>query len=226
MKTALVIVDVQNDFCKGGSLAVTDANSIIPLINKLRDLPVFDLVVLTRDWHAPTHCSFAANHPGAALFSAIKLPETGVDQVMWPTHCVAGTFGAEFHTDLIINPTTDKIVSKGQVDSVDSYSGFGSHPEKTDLESVLKQAHISTVYCVGLAFDYCVGSTAYDAFMCGFEAHVLRDATRSVAADSDQKMTERLKNIGVQIHDSSDFLFECQSAPEPFCGRQIETKQG
>jgi nicotinamidase/pyrazinamidase len=163
MKTALIIVDVQNDFCKGGSLEVTDANTIIPLINKLRDLPIFDLVVLTRDWHAPTHCSFAANNPGTNVFEMIKLVDTGIDQIMWPTHCVQGTPGAQFHKDLVINHTSDVIVNKGLLERVDSYSGFGSHPEKTELEAVLKKADISTVYCVGLAFDYCVGSTAFDA---------------------------------------------------------------
>ena len=88
MKSALIIVDVQNDFCKGGSLEVADANSIIPLINKLRLLPTFDLVILTRDWHAKTHCSFAVNNPGTKVFEMIRLPDTGVDQVMWPVHCV------------------------------------------------------------------------------------------------------------------------------------------
>ena len=103
---------MQNDFCKGGSLEVPDANSIIPLINKLRELPIFDLIVLTRDWHSKTHCSFAANNPGTKVFEMIKLSDTGVDQVMWPTHCVQGSTGAEFHKDLVVKKETDIIVNK------------------------------------------------------------------------------------------------------------------
>jgi nicotinamidase/pyrazinamidase len=144
MKTALIIVDVQNDFCKGGSLEVPDANATIPLINKLRTLPIFDLVVLTRDWHAETHCSFAANNPGTNVFETIRLPDTGVNQVMWPTHCIKGTHGAEFHKELKLNKEKDIIINKGQIDRVDSYSGFGSAPEKTELESVLKKNLINT----------------------------------------------------------------------------------
>lgn len=189
MKSALVIVDVQNDFCKGGSLEVSDANSIIPLINKLRDLPVFDLVVLTRDWHSKNHCSFAVNNPGTKVLDLIRLPDTGVDQMMWPMHCVQGTSGAEFQKDLIIKKEKDIVVSKGLLERVDSYSGFGSKPERTELEDVLKQNQVSTVYCVGLAFDYCVGSTAYDAQMLGFDSHLLKDATRAVTAATEQIMT-------------------------------------
>lgn len=95
-------MDVQNDFCKGGSLEVADANSIIPLINRLRELPTFDLIVLTRDWHSKNHCSFAANNPGTKVFDMIKLLDTGVDQIMWPVHCIQGSTGAEFHKELQI----------------------------------------------------------------------------------------------------------------------------
>lgn len=144
---------------------------------------------------------------------------------MWPVHCLQGSTGAEFHKDLKIKKNDDIIVSKGQLERVDSYSGFGSPPEKTNLEVVLKQHNITTVYCVGLAFDYCVGSTAFDAQMCGFDTHLLKDATRSVATTSEQIMTEKLNNVGVFIHDSSDFMFECLSAPEPLCTRTIDSQQ-
>jgi nicotinamidase/pyrazinamidase len=99
-KSALVIVDVQNDFCAGGSLAVNDANSIIPLINQLKQDPRFSLVVLTRDYHLASHCSFQANNPGTKLFETITLHDTGKPQVMWPVHCVQGTKGTEFHQDM------------------------------------------------------------------------------------------------------------------------------
>lgn len=161
-KSALIIVDVQNDFCEGGSLAINDASSIVPLINKLRQNPLFSMIILTRDWHPENHGSFVENNPGQKVFTLFKLPDTGVDQMMWPKHCVQGTKGAEFHPDLTVL-STDTIVNKGTLERVDSYSGFGSHPEVTELEKILRENHIQTVYCVGLAYDYCVGSTALDA---------------------------------------------------------------
>jgi nicotinamidase/pyrazinamidase len=99
-KAALIVVDVQNDFCEGGSLAVTGANEIIPLINRLRKNQLFDMVIMTRDWHPATHGSFAANNPGQKVFTVFRLPDTAVDQMMWPVHCVAGTHGSKFHSAL------------------------------------------------------------------------------------------------------------------------------
>ena len=200
-RAALIIVDVQNDFCRAGSLQVADANSIISLINELRELPVFQHVVLTRDWHPKNHCSFAENHPGTKVFDQIKIEETGTMQVMWPTHCVKNTRGAQFSRFLVVKQD-DFIVNKGQIQCVDSYSGFGQSPEQTDLQDDLLKNKIQTVYCVGLAFDYCVGNTALDAKRLGFETYVIKDATRSVSVESEQEMMSKLQNAGVRIIDS------------------------
>merc|ERR1712110_82115 len=196
-KTVLMIVDMQNDFCEGGSLAVGGSLEIIPVINQLRENQKFDHIVKTRDWHAQDHVSFGSNHPGKELFSLIKVEETGQDQVMWPDHCVQGSFGAEYHKDLV-HKDTDIEVLKGQVKMVESYSGFGGNGEETGLTQKLKDLNVSKVYCCGLAFDYCVGSTAEDSAKNGFETYIISDATKSVAKESEGKMQERINAAGVK----------------------------
>ena len=131
-KTGLIIVDMQNDFCDGGSLAVTGSLDVIPLVNTLRTMPMFDYIIKTRDWHAQDHVSFCSNHPGKELFSLITVEETGRDQVMWPDHCVQGSFGSEYHKD-VVHGENDIEVLKGQVKMVESYSGFGGNGEVTGL---------------------------------------------------------------------------------------------
>ena len=180
-KKALIIVDVQNDFCTGGSLAVPNCEEIFPVCEKLRNSKFFDKVYRTRDWHPKNHVSFQANNPGTELFQEITLPDTGVKQVMWPTHCVQGTYGAEFHKDLP-QRADEVVVDKGTLERVDSYSGFGKLPEKTTLKELLEKDGISVIFCVGLAYDYCVGSTAEDGAKLGFESFVILDATRPVNA--------------------------------------------
>ena len=180
---------------------MTGANEIIPLINRLRKNQLFDFVIMTRDWHPATHGSFAANNPGQKVFTVFRLPDTGVDQMMWPVHCVAGTHGSKFHPALEVKPS-DIIVEKGKLDRVDSYSGFGSFPEVTELEKVLRENNVNSVYCVGLAYDYCVGSTAIDAAHRHFNTYLIKDATRSVSADSEMTMTARLHSVGVKIINS------------------------
>ena len=150
---ALVIVDVQNDFCGGGALAVPDGEAVVPLINRLRAEGRWNGgVFLTQDWHPREHTSFASNHEGAALFSLLELPGIGL-QVMWPNHCVQGSPGAEFHKDLVRLPT-DKIVRKGKHPDTDSYSGFGDSSldkrfEKTELESLLRANGVTDVFVCG-----------------------------------------------------------------------------
>ena len=188
---------MQNDFCTGGSLCVPKNEEIFPVIEQLRGdgySSQWKKVYFTRDWHPADHCSFQANHPGTELFSVITLP-TGVEQVMWPTHCVQGSKGAEFHEKC--QNRGEHIVSKGQDKTVDSYSGFGSPPEKTELLDELKKEGVTEVYCVGLAYDYCVGSTAEDAAKNGFKTFVVMDATRAVAPASAEAMKKRLDAVGV-----------------------------
>ncbi len=156
---ALIAVDVQNDFCPGGALAVTDGNAVIPMINALLDK--FSTVVFTRDWHPPDHCSFAA----APQF---------VDG-SWPAHCVRDTDGAAFHSDLTV-PVNAMIVSKATKTEADAYSGF----DGTGLAAQLRDKGVKRVFVCGLATDYCVKATALDAHAAGFEVLVLVDACRAV----------------------------------------------
>lgn len=199
-KSALIIVDVQNDFCEGGSLAVGGSLEIIPVINKLREDKLFDVIITTRDYHQADHVSFAENHPGEKLFTKIIVEETGREQMMWPTHCVVGTPGCEYHQDLVVKKT-DKEILKGTVKMVESYSGFGGDGEETGLNKYLKQQGIKQVFSVGLAYDYCVGSTAVDAAKNGYKSYLINDASRSVSDETKSVMTERLQKAGVSVID-------------------------
>jgi len=161
---------------------------IIPIINKLRENPKFDYIITSRDWHGQDHVSFASNN-GKELFSLQTIEETGREQVMWPDHCVQGTFGAEFHKDFV-KKETDIDVLKGTLKMVETYSGFGSIElgEDTGLIKKFKELNIKNVYCCGLAFDYCVGSTACDSAKFGFNTYLIKDASKSVAETSQKGM--------------------------------------
>ena len=180
---------------------------IFPIINDLRKKyknTFFDYTFRTRDWHPANHCSFQANNPGTELFQTITLPDTGVEQVMWPVHCVQNSHGAEFHEEVF--PEQDEIViDKGLLERVDSYSGFGSPPEKTTLKDELTSRGVTELYCVGLAYDYCVGSTAVDGAKNGFKTFLITDATKSVADPSKEAMSKRIQDAGV-IEITSDKL--------------------
>jgi len=201
-KRALVIVDVQKDFCEGGALAVPDGNSVIAPLNMLRALGGWDLIVLTQDWHPSDHASFASNNPGAELFSTVKLPVVG-NQVMWPDHCVQGSVGAEFHPDLDRDEENDVVVQKGQQREIDSYSGFGDalgHKyEHTELEQVLRDAGVTSVFVGGLAADFCVAFTAKDAAEAGFQVFLVEDATRGISEEGVQRELQALQAAGVQL---------------------------
>eukprot|EP00475_Leptophrys_vorax_P017005 TRINITY_DN2350_c0_g1_i2.p1 TRINITY_DN2350_c0_g1~~TRINITY_DN2350_c0_g1_i2.p1 ORF type:complete len:215 (-),score=61.22 TRINITY_DN2350_c0_g1_i2:2006-2650(-) len=204
-KTALLVVDVQNDFCPpDGSLAVSGGHEIISGINELKNRVNFDLVVLTQDWHPANHVSFSANNPGSKLFSLFKL-DTGEMQVMWPNHCVQGSAGAEFHPDLQ-RRETDVVVRKGMDCRVDSYSGFfdNDHKVKTEMDDLLQKHQIENVVLVGLAFDYCVGFSALDAVNSGYKVFLIKDLTRSVAKDSEESMEANLKKTSVRFITAQD----------------------
>src|SRR5688572_15626086 len=155
MRAALVLVDLQNDFCPGGALAVADGDRVVPLANALARSKKFDLVVATQDWHPPDHASFAANHPGREVGDHIDLE--GLPQILWPAHCVQGTWGAGLHPALDAT-RIDKVFQKGIDPALDSYSGFfdNGHRRSTGLGDYLKAAGITDVYILGLATDYCV----------------------------------------------------------------------
>jgi nicotinamidase/pyrazinamidase len=174
---ALIVIDVQNDFCPGGALAVAGGDEIISRINRL--MGDFATVVLTQDWHPANHASFAANHPGAAPFSLTTMPYG--PQVLWPTHCVQGTEGAAFHRDLNTDPA-QLVVRKGFRAQIDSYSAFFENDQTTStgLEGYLRNRGVTAVTLVGLATDYCVAYSALDAARLGFTAMVLEGATRAI----------------------------------------------
>lgn len=175
--TALIVVDVQNGFTPGGSLAVAHADQIIPNINQLAQC--FDNIVITQDWHPENHVSFAENHPTQQPFETIKL-DYGT-QVLWPAHCVQGTPDAELHPELNL-PTAQLIIRKGFHVQIDSYSAFMEADQKTStgLAGYLKERGIDTLFIVGIATDFCVAWTAIDACKLGFKAYVISDATKGI----------------------------------------------
>lgn len=174
---ALIVIDVQNDFCPGGALAVADGDEIIDQINDLMD--EFATVVLTQDWHPANHSSFAANHPGAAPFSLVEMPYG--PQVLWPVHCVQGTGGAAFHARLRTDPA-QLIIRKGFRPEIDSYSAFfeNDRTTPTGLEGYLRGLGVTSVTLVGLATDYCVAYSALDAARLGFAATIVEGACRAI----------------------------------------------
>jgi nicotinamidase/pyrazinamidase len=195
---ALIIVDVQNDFLPGGALAVPKGNEIIPYITDIQD--TYDLVVATQDWHPADHGSFAANHQGTKPGEVIDL--NGLDQILWPVHCVQNTFGAEFSTELDTG-LIKRVFTKGEDSVVDSYSGLFDNGKRhsTGLAEYLEEQGVTQVDVVGLAADYCVKFTAIDAKEYGFDTCVLKEATRAVnlSPNDFDKAIEELKKAGVAV---------------------------
>ncbi len=173
----LLIIDVQNDFCPGGALAVADGDAVVPVINRLSRM--FDHVVLTQDWHPAGHSSFASSHPGKAPFESVTMPYG--PQTLWPDHCIQGTPGAAFHADL----ATDKaqlIIRKGFRAAIDSYSAFFENDKTTPtgLAGYLRERGLKRVFLVGLATDFCVHYSAVDARRLGFAAIIVDNACRGI----------------------------------------------
>ena len=201
-RDVLLVVDVQNDFIPGGALAVKDGDQVIAVINRLA--PAFSRVVLTQDWHAPGHVSFASSHPGKKPFEMTDLPYGA--QVLWPDHCVQGTPGAALHKDLNV-PHAELIIRKGYRKQIDSYSAFLEADRKTHtgLAGYLKERGLRNVYLVGLATDFCVGWSAIDARTAGFAATVIEDACRGIDADGSlAKAWKDMLGAGVKRIKSSD----------------------
>lgn len=174
---ALLLVDLQHDFCPGGALAVARGEETIAVANRL--LQYFSIVVATQDWHPADHQSFAAQHPGRKPGEMIEL--NGLPQVLWPSHCVQGTTGAALHADLDREKITE-VFPKGIDRGIDSYSGFfdNGHRRSTGLADWLRARWITRVYVMGLATDYCVKATTLDARELGFDAWVIEDGCRPV----------------------------------------------
>jgi len=199
---ALLLVDLQNDFCPGGALAVPEGNTVIPLANAL--MKNVDLVVATQDWHPANHGSFAANHVGKNVFEMIDL--AGLPQVLWPVHCVQNTPGAAFVRELNVKGIHN-VFQKGTDPSIDSYSGFfdNGHRKATGLGEYLKQKGVTDVYVLGLATDYCVKFTALDARTLGFKTFFVEDASRGVNLQPTDvvKAIADMKAAGVTIMNSN-----------------------
>ena len=177
MKTALLVIDVQNDFCPAGALEVAGGNEIIPYINE--EMLKYDCVVLTQDWHPKGHSSFATSHEGKNPLELIKMPYG--DQVLWPDHCVQGSKGAEFHPDLNIEQA-NAIIRKGSDPRIDSYSAFFENDRKTPtgLDGYFKSLEIENINLVGLATDFCVNYSAQDAANLGYKVSVLEKMCRAI----------------------------------------------
>ncbi len=197
---ALLVIDVQFDFLPGGSLEVPKGDQVIPVINDLMEK--FDLVVATQDWHPEDHGSFASNHEGKEPGDKIELE--GLEQILWPDHCVQGTHGAEF-ADELNTSRFEKVFRKGTDPKIDSYSGFydNGHKKSTGLADYLRDNGVDEVYVTGLAADVCVKFTALDALKEDFKTYVVRDATRAVNEDIEKTM-EELEEKGAHIIKSTE----------------------
>jgi len=200
---ALILIDLQNDFCPGGALEVAHGDETIAIANRLQRH--FELVVATQDWHPADHGSFAANHPGKQPYEVIELH--GLPQVLWPPHCVQGTPGAEFHPALE-RASIAKVFLKGTDPTVDSYSGFhdNGHRKSTGMGEWLREQGVKQVYVLGLATDYCVKFSALDARADGFECVLVADACRAVErtpGDGDLAI-DVMRGAGVVICTSGD----------------------
>ncbi|WP_299907606.1 bifunctional nicotinamidase/pyrazinamidase [uncultured Paracoccus sp.] len=197
MADALIVIDLQNDFCPGGALAVAGGDEIVAPINAM--MGDFDAVVLTQDWHPADHMSFADNHPGAAPFSLTQMPYG--PQVLWPRHCVQGSDGAEFHADLVVD-RADLILRKGFRPEIDSYSAFfeNDHETPTGLAGYLTERGLTRLTFVGLAHDFCVAWSAIDAAKLGFSVRVIEAATRAIDLEgSRDKARSDMKAAGVEL---------------------------
>jgi len=203
-RDVFVVVDVQNCFTPGGSLAVKEGDVIVPLINRIAKQ--FKHVVITQDWHTADHISFASQHAGKKPFDVMKLAYG--NQVLWPDHCVQGTEGAALHKDLNI-PHAELIIRKGYRREVDSYSAFLEADKKTQtgLGGYLKQRGLKRVYFAGLATDFCVGWSALDARKQGFEALVIEDACRGIDVQGSlAKAWAAMQVAGVKRIQSTDVI--------------------
>lgn len=200
----LVVVDVQNDFCSGGALAVPGGESVVPAINRI--IRKFHNVVLTQDWHPQDHISFASNHVHKRPYDKIALSYG--PQVLWPDHCVQGSVGADFHGSLDV-ARAGLVLRKGMHRDIDSYSAFyeNDHKTPTGLAGYLRERGLKSLFFVGLAFDFCVRYSAEDARRAGFEVAVVQDACRGIDLDGSVKATHHsLKSLGIPVVGTEAFF--------------------
>ncbi len=200
----LLVVDVQNDFCSGGALAVADGDAVVEPIHRVA--PLFQHIILTQDWHPRHHTSFASEHPGKQAFDTVELSYG--PQTLWPPHCIQGTQGAEFHAALQL-PQAELILRKGCDAQIDSYSAFyeNDHETPTGLAGYLRERGLTRVFLAGLAYDYCVGYSALDARRLGLPAAILRDACRAIDLNgSVARMEAEFARARVEVLESGNGL--------------------
>jgi nicotinamidase/pyrazinamidase len=200
----LIVIDVQNDFCPGGELAVAEGDAVIEVIHRVA--PRFEHIVLTQDWHPAKHSSFASSHPGKHPYEQIELAY-GL-QTLWPEHCVQDTAGAEFHPALDL-PQSELILRKGFRPQIDSYSAFfeNDRATPTGLAGYLRERDLNRVFLAGLAYDFCVGYSALDARRLGFETVVIRDACRAIDLNGSVAAIEAdFVDAGVQLIESTEIF--------------------
>jgi nicotinamidase/pyrazinamidase len=197
----LIVTDVQNDFCPGGALAVADGDAVIEVIHRIA--PKFKHVILTQDWHPAGHLSFASSHPGKQPFNQIELSYG--KQTLWPDHCVQGSRGAEFHPALKV-PQAELILRKGFRPEIDSYSAFveNDRTTSTGLAGYLRERGLTRVFLVGLAYDYCVGYSAFDARKIGLAVFIVRDGCRAIDLNgSVARIEAEFARAGVTVAESA-----------------------
>ena len=200
--TALVLIDIQNDFCPGGALAVDQGDEIVEISNKIQEQ--FKIKIITQDWHPSTHKSFASNHEGKEPLSTVEMFYG--QQVLWPNHCIQGTEGSKFHSKLITD-SADLIIRKGFRPEIDSYSAFFENDQKTPtgLDGYLKSRGVSKIYLCGLALDFCVYFSAIDGAELGYNVNVIQDACRAIDLDGSlEKSLNDMKSKGVKLLSTSD----------------------
>ena len=200
--TALVLIDIQNDFCPGGALAVDKGDEIVVISNKIQEQ--FKIKIITQDWHPSTHKSFASNHEGKEPLSTVEMFYG--QQVLWPNHCIQGTEGSKFHSKLITD-SADLIIRKGFRPEIDSYSAFFENDQKTPtgLDGYLKSRGVNKIYLCGLALDFCVYFSAIDGAELGYNVNVVQDACRAIDLDGSlEKSLNDMKSKGVKILSTSD----------------------
>lgn len=200
--TALVLIDIQNDFCPGGALAVDKGDEIVEISNKIQEQ--FKIKIITQDWHPSTHKSFASNHEGKEPLSTVEMFYG--QQVLWPNHCIQGTEGSKFHSKLITD-SADLIIRKGFRPEIDSYSAFFENDQKTPtgLDGYLKSRGVNKIYLCGLALDFCVYFSAIDGAELGYNVNVVQDACRAIDLDGSlEKSLNDMKSKGVKLLSTSD----------------------
>ena len=197
MKTALLVIDVQNDFCPGGALQVAGGNEIIPGINQ--EMTKYDYIILTQDWHPKGHSSFATSHDGGKPLDVIEMPYG--DQVLWPDHCVQGSHGAEFHAELN-TARANAVIRKGSNPLIDSYSAFFENDRKTPtgLHGYFRSLEVEKINLVGLATDFCVNYSAQDAAKLGYKVSVFEKMCRSIDINGSLALARtEMRECGVEL---------------------------